>query len=229
MIRAVNSVARMIRLHRIRHRFESCTAHFTPMTDKTFIALDLEMNAKDREAHSAKIIQVGVAIGSYQNYLNQDYIEKSWYVDPKEPIESHITELTGITDDDIRINSSSYRQIHDDLNKIISDNNCCFNPIVWGGGDLSLLKKEITEDLRYCTVFGFREIDVKTIYTFHLISKNKNTKSSLQSAITQNKLKFKGTPHRAVDDARNTLNLFFHLLEKQSKIQDLLSQASSLV
>jgi DNA polymerase III epsilon subunit-like protein len=199
------------------------------MTDKTFIALDLEMNAKDREAHSAKIIQVGVAIGSYRNYLNQDYIEKSWFVDPDEDIEPVITELTGITNSDVKFNSSSYKQIHDDINKFISDNFCCVNPVVWGGGDLPLLTKEIKQDLGYCNVFGFREIDVKTIHTFYLISKNKNTKSSLQSAITQNKLKFKGTPHRAVDDARNTLNLFFHLLEKQSKIQDLLGQASSLV
>ena len=123
----------------------------------------------------------------------------------------------------------SYKQIHDDLNKLISDNFCLNNPIVWGGGDLPLLTKEIKQNLGYCNIFGYREIDVKTIHTFFLLSKNKNTKASLKSTLSQYKLKFIGTPHRAVDDARNTLNLFFYLMEKQSKIQNFLNEASNLI
>jgi inhibitor of KinA sporulation pathway (predicted exonuclease) len=42
------------------------------------------------------------------------------------------------------------------------------------------------------------------------------------------KIKFKGTAHRADVDAANTLRLFFTILERQSKMYDIIDSARSL-
>jgi inhibitor of KinA sporulation pathway (predicted exonuclease) len=68
--------------------------------------------------------------------------------------------------------------------------------------------------------FGRREIDVKTLNTFLMISQDKSTTSSLKSAMGRFKMQFQGTPHRADVDASNTLALFFGLLRRQSKLED---------
>ena len=199
------------------------------MSDKTFIALDLEMNTKDGSRFPGKIIQVGIAIGSLDNYINQDYIEKSWFIDPEELIEPSITELTGITNDDVKYNSSSFKDIHDEISNVLELYKCVSNPVVWGNGDTKHLIDEIEKNVGFCNIFRFRDIDVKTLHTFHLIANKRKLNSSLKSALQYHKIKFNGIPHRAVDDARNTLNLFFYLLNKQIKTQEHLSQAVSLL
>jgi len=198
------------------------------MTDKTFIALDLEMNTKEGSRFPGKIIQVGIAVGSLQNYSNQDYFEKSWFVDPEENIETYITELTGITNNDVKNNSLSFQQIHDEIFNYLNDFKCVNNPVVWGNGDTRYLTDEIKAHNGFCNIFYCRDIDVKTLHTFNLLVNNKKLNSSLKSALSYYKIKFNGTPHRAVDDARNTLNLFFYLIEKQNKIQDILNAAAQL-
>ena len=60
-----------------------------------FLALDLEMNQP-----SGKIIQVGIAIGSANDRRDQ-YITKKWYINPNEPLDQFIIDLTGITQSDI--------------------------------------------------------------------------------------------------------------------------------
>jgi len=41
-------------------------------------------------------------------------------------------------------------------------------------------------------------------------------------------MKFEGTPHRADDDALNTLRLFFNILDRQHKMQMLIDNAKDL-
>jgi inhibitor of KinA sporulation pathway (predicted exonuclease) len=190
------------------------------MIDKYFIALDLEMNCKQDSSEPGKIIQVGIAIGNYENYLNQQYIERSWFVNPNEDIEPYITELTGISNDDMRY-ASSYSEIHYEIKSLIDQYSCFVNPVVWGGGDSNLFKSEVRDAIGFCHIFGFREIDIKTIHTFNLLVQNKKTTSSLKSALSFYKMKFEGTPHRAVDDARNTLNLFFKFINRENNILEL--------
>lgn len=206
------------------------------MEDRNFLALDLEMNSLEGSGEPGKIIQVGVAIGTLNafrfNSANPNnklpYIEKSWYVHPGEKIYPRITELTGITDDDVQNFSSPIELIYHELQVLISKYSCYTNPVVWGGGDSQLLKNEIKETLGCCHIFGHRDIDVKTLHTFYLLSGNKKTNSSLKTALNSHKMRFDGLEHRAMDDARNTLNLFFAMMDKQIKLNTIIEQAVNL-
>lgn len=206
------------------------------MEDKNFLALDLEMNSFEGSDKPGKIIQVGVAIGTLNafrfnstNPLNKlPYIEKSWYVHPGEKIYNRITELTGITDEDVQKHSTPLEIIHHELQVLLSTYSCYVNPVVWGNGDSELLKTEIREAIGCCHIFGHRDIDVKTLHSFQLISNNKKTNSSLRTALGAYKMRFDGVPHRAMDDARNTLNLFFTMLNRQMLFNDIVDQAAKL-
>jgi inhibitor of KinA sporulation pathway (predicted exonuclease) len=111
---------------------------------------------------------------------------------------------------------------------LLQEYKCFPNPVVWGGGDAHLFKKEAKEKFGYCKVFGHREIDLKTIHSFFQMAKNEKLNSSLKSTLASYKLNFIGTQHRAVDDARNTLNLFFAMILKQKAIYNLINEASKL-
>ena len=70
--------------------------------NQKYLALDLELNnADDGSTPNPKIIQVGVAIGSAKQSPSE-WITKKWYVRVNEPIYPFITELTGITNQDIQ-------------------------------------------------------------------------------------------------------------------------------
>lgn len=179
---------------------------------KKYLSIDLEMNQPSR-----KIIQVGIAIGSYDDYQNEEIQTCKWYLDPEEPISEFITELTGITDSDIKEMSISYETLAERLSYFINTEDVFVNPITWGGGDSSELLQEFTKRNIEFKHFGHRWIDVKTYYVFDRIAKNKSTKGGLSSAmeaLSNNKLHFKGKAHRADVDAFNTLRLFFHCMNK---------------
>ena len=110
--------------------------------EKYYLALDLELNnSSDGSTPNPPIIQVGVAYGNYNDYLDNTIKTRKWYIDPKEPIFPFITSLTGITDDDIKNFAISHDEIAQELSFLVS----CFkigNPITWGGGDITELKNE---------------------------------------------------------------------------------------
>ena len=200
---------------------------------KNFLALDLEMNTPEQSDTPGKIIQVGIAIGNLNQYINdpknyQQYIEKSWYVNPHEKIYPRITELTGISDEETINQSTTLEDIQNEIFLLMKQYECYPNPIVWGGGDAELLKKELRENVGYLKIFGHREIDLKTIYTFFKLSKDEKTNSSLKSTLINYKLDFLGTQHRAVDDARNTLRLFFAMIQKQKIINNIINEANKI-
>ena len=198
-------------------------------TTQNYLSLDLELNnAEDDSTSNPKIIQVGVSVGSYEDYLNGELYKEKWYIDPQEPIFPFITELTGITDDDIARNAVPHEHVAKELSALIKARDCFVNPITWGGGDSVELKKEFrARDIDF-RCFGRRWIDVKTWYTFLRFAKGQPAKAGLKSAMHEFKLKFDGVPHRADDDALNTLRLFFKFLELQTEMNSVINMAKSI-
>lgn len=191
-----------------------------------YISLDLELNnAQNNETPNPKIIQVGIAVGN----LNQGVLfTKSWLVDPKEPIYEFITQLTGIDDYKISLESVSLSVIAQELSEIIKNYECFVNPITWGSGDATCLIKEFKENEIRFSHFGRRELDVKQLYLFLMQAQNKSTKGGLASAMGKFKLPFIGKAHRADVDAKNTLLFYFELLNRQKKLENINSIIKSI-
>lgn len=185
-----------------------------------YLSLDLELNNKN-DGTTPKIIEVGVCVGSP---VNPEEIQKyNWYMDPQEPITPFITELTGITDEIIQEKSVSHETVAEELGEIIKQNQCFVNPICWGGSgfssDASELKEEFNQRNIHFPFFGRRIFDVKTLYVFQQMTSGRNSRGGLKSALSRNKLEFIGEPHRASDDAFNTLRLFFYYINRYKKLQ----------
>ena len=65
--------------------------------EQCYFALDLELNnSQDNSTVNPKIIQIGLAVGNYNDYVNQSLSTYKWFLDPQEPIFEFITQLTGI-------------------------------------------------------------------------------------------------------------------------------------
>ena len=196
---------------------------------QSYIALDLELNnAQDNSTPNPKIIQVGVAIGSWDHFSGDAIITKKWYLNPNEPIYPFITELTGITDEDVQTKSVSHAQLAEELYVLCQEHHVYKNFITWGQGDYAELKAEFDARNIPFKFGGHRIIDVKTFYTLHMLAKNKMPNGGLSSGLNEFKLKFQGTPHRADEDALNTLRLFFAIIERQSKMYYLINSAKDI-
>ena len=194
-----------------------------------YLALDLELNnAEDGSTPNPPIIQVGVAIGNYANYINNTFITRKWYFDPHEPIFPFITKLTGITDEDVVTKSVTHQQFAEEFGEMMKLYKPFVNPVTWGGGDSTELKKEMADRNIPFSFFGHRWIDVKTWYVLRLLANGKRPVGGLRSAMGTYKMHFEGEPHRADVDAFNTLRLFFNILERQNKMQELIDGAKQL-
>ena len=136
--------------------------------NQKYLALDLELNnADDGSTPNPKIIQVGVAIGSAKQSPSE-WITKKWYVRVNEPIYPFITDLTGITNQDIQQFGMTHYEIGQELSRLIKDNDVFVNPVTWGGGDSTELKSEFEQHGIEFRHFGRRWIDVKTWYVLRL-------------------------------------------------------------
>jgi DNA polymerase III epsilon subunit-like protein len=183
-----------------------------------FLSLDLELNnAPDNTTPNPKIIEVGVSIGDLE--LSDDTFKVfHWYLDPREPIYPNITELTGITDEDISNRAVSHETCAQELSDLIAEHKCFVNPVTWGGGDSVALLKEFRDRGITFNHFGRRWIDVKTYHVMRSIAIGGSYKGGLSSVMGRYRLPFKGTPHRAHIDAFNTLRLFKLLVNRHNTL-----------
>jgi inhibitor of KinA sporulation pathway (predicted exonuclease) len=196
--------------------------------DQKYLALDLELNnAQDGSTPNPKIIQVGVAIGSARQDP-KEWITKKWYVKINDPIYPFITDLTGITTQDIQQFGMTHYDIGQELSRLIKEHDVFVNPVTWGGGDSTELKDEFNQHGIEFRHFGRRWIDVKTWYTLRLLANGKRPAGGLSSAMGVYKLQFEGQAHRADVDAYNTLRLFFEILKRQKQMLDTVSLAKGL-
>ena len=190
------------------------------MKPENFFAIDLELlNKKDGTV--PKIIQVGCAFANIST--PEDIKTFSWYLNPGEPITPFIQSLTGITDEIIQEKSVDHQTVAKELGELLKVYNIHSSPIVWGssnGNDASKLKDEFRERNIDFPFFGYRVLDVKTIFTFNQILKQRTKKSGLSKAMASYGLKFEGRQHDAAEDAKNTLRFFFHLLYRQKTFED---------
>jgi inhibitor of KinA sporulation pathway (predicted exonuclease) len=191
-------------------------------SNQNYLALDLELNQP-----SGKIIQVGVAIGSIKDRRTQ-YLTKKWYIRPNEPLDPFIIDLTGITEADLSKYSVSHDTVARELAELIKEHKTFINPVTWGGGDSTELLAEFCKNHADFPHFGRRWIDVKTWYTYLLLSQGKNPAGGLASAMGAYKLQFQGQAHQADVDAENTLAFFFTLMQRQSKLEGLLRSAKDI-
>lgn len=185
-------------------------------TNRNYLALDLEMNQP-----SNKIIQVGITIGNAgQN--PKDWLKKFWYLNPYEQITPEIEALTGINQFNVENEDTPLKDVAQELGDLIYKHNVFVNPVTWGVGDTQLLLKTFVDANIEFKHFGRRWVDVKSFHTFLNFAKGKSVTGGLKSVMGSYKLQCEGTAHRADVDAYNTLKLFFHLLERQSKLEALL-------
>jgi inhibitor of KinA sporulation pathway (predicted exonuclease) len=181
--------------------------------DTSYMALDLELNGAD-------IIQVGVAIGNADTDPD-DYVVRSWYVQPKsgEAIHPWITDLTGIDQDLLDSCAVDHGTVASELGGLIHDTGVFVNPVQWGLGDADELLAEFRQLGCHFPHFGRRVIDVKHFYLYIEAANGHSLAGGLRSSMGRHGLQFSGTPHRADHDALNTLRFFFHLLRRQESLE----------
>jgi DNA polymerase III alpha subunit (gram-positive type) len=186
------------------------------LRDQNYIAIDLELNKDDETDKITKIIQVGIAIGS--PFRPKEIQTWSWYVNPEEKISTFITQLTGINDEMVTLQSTPLHQIADEISSLIKKHDVFINPVQWGFGDAEELVKTFESNGIAFPHFGRRVIDVKTIYVFLEMASGRSPAGGLSSSMKKYKIHFQGKTHRADSDAPNTLRFFFHLLERQGSL-----------
>ena len=190
-----------------------------------YFSLDLELNSK-RDGSVPKIIQVGIAIGSIDDQENIKTF--SWYLNPQEDITPFITQLTGITDDMVQNQSVTHETLAEELGALLTSNNVFVNPITWGQNDnLELLQEFKERDINF-PFFGRRIIDVKTTYGFLEQVNGRSPSGGLRKSMNRYKCPFIGESHRADVDALNTLRFYFHLLNRQKKLEDTVNLMKSI-
>lgn len=168
--------------------------------------LDLEMNQP-----SGKICQIGAVIGD--TITGEIEQRLRIYVNPGEPIAPYITELCGITQEQIDAEGVSLTEAYTQLRDWHLKYSDFMNPVTWGGGDNAELLNQLGNDTIADWCFGRRWIDAKTLVVSRMIARdNKIYSGGLASAMKRFGLKFQGRKHDAQDDAENTWKIYYHML-----------------
>jgi DNA polymerase III alpha subunit (gram-positive type) len=169
-------------------------------------SLDLELNQP-----SGKIVQIGAVVGDTDTGEITQRLRI--YVNPGEPIAPFITELCGITQEQIDNEGmplDDAYQLLKDFHRKYTD---FLNPLTWGGGDSAEVREQLSNKAREDWCFGRRWIDAKTLAVSRMIAReNKVLSGGLSSVMKRYGLKFDGRAHDAQDDAENTFKIYHHML-----------------
>jgi inhibitor of KinA sporulation pathway (predicted exonuclease) len=186
-----------------------------------YLSLDLELNTDGTKTD--EICEVGIALGSPGHLLLKD----SRLIKIKQPLHPRTTELTGITQEAVN-NGVELQEVADWLAAIIDEHKPFVNAVIWGVGDTVELLDEFRKNDISFPYFGRRFIDVKHFFLFIEAANGRALSGGLRSSMGKHKLQFIGTPHRAADDAYNTLRFFFHLLQRQRKLEEMYQTAMQI-
>jgi inhibitor of KinA sporulation pathway (predicted exonuclease) len=185
-----------------------------PIRENFYLSLDLELNTNGQETD--EICEVWIAIGSPGNIFLRD----SKLIKIKEPLHPKTTEITGITQEDVD-GGIELNEVAEWLSNHINTHKPFVNPVIWGIADATELLTEFRNNGISFPYFGRRIIDVKHFFLFIEAANGRALSGGLRSAMNKHKLQFIGKPHRAENDAHNTLRLFFHLLQRQRKLEEM--------
>jgi inhibitor of KinA sporulation pathway (predicted exonuclease) len=192
-----------------------------PMRDINYLSLDLELNTNGKETD--EITEVGITVGNFGGIFLKD----SKIVKIKKPLHPRSTELCGITQQDVD-NGCELSEVAEWLSIIIDTHKPFVNPVVWGIGDSVELLNEFKSNGIDFPYFGRRIIDVKHHFLFVEAANGRALSGGLRASMAKHKLNFIGEPHRAVNDAHNTLRFYFHLLQRQRKLEEMLQTAQQI-
>lgn len=169
------------------------------------LVLDLEMNQP-----SGKIIQVGACVMCARSGDLKDKF--SVFVNPQEPINPEIIELTGITGAQA-VSGTSCKNAYRQLELFAMKHKAFQTPIVWGSGtrgnDASELYKQ--SETSEPSFMGHRVVDAKALYQSVAMIENLKVRRGLSSAMEAVGLRFEGRPHNALADAINTARIWYKL------------------
>lgn len=181
------------------------------------MSLDAEYNQP-----SGKTIQIGAAIFNSRTAELVARIEL--IVNPNEPINPEITELTGIRDQDVQ-NGMTIIEAYDELRAFHKKHKAFKNPIVWGSGNSNdsahiyaeyrkaNLQMKDESFLQEDNFMGFRVLDVKTIYQSVQLHTNSEHGGGLAKSMAKFGLTFEGESHRALTDAMNAFRFWYYLVK----------------
>lgn len=160
---------------------------------------------------SGSIISIGAVVGNIETGQILDRFHV--FVNPNEPINPGITQLTKITQENVNSGltlEEAYLKL-----KTMHENYFSFiNAITWGGGDsqelLRQLKIHNPHFEGWC--FGRRWIDTKTLFISWRLANKEAIQGGLARSMTKVGLAFKGQKHNALDDAENTFRMYCKML-----------------
>lgn len=178
------------------------------------MVLDAEYNQP-----SHKTIQIGAAVYDVRSAVCYGTLEL--YVNPGEQIAPEITDLTGITNQDVK-NAPDIIEAYEELRDFHKKHKCFRNPLVWGSGvrndSIALYADYIeeliageTEEEPPENFMGYRVLDTKTLFQSLMLFENRGYAGGLSDCMKRCGLTFEGEKHRALTDARNTFKFWYYL------------------
>lgn len=181
-----------------------------------YLSLDLEMNQP-----SGAIVQIGAVVGEVLTGEILGTFSKYVSLPEGEELNPFIIKLCNIDLDTYESEKIDLKDAYIALLDFRSKYEVERNPITWGGGDSDYLYKQTYvacgNELKNWP-FGRRWVDIKTVFQMYCIANGIKHQSGLSKSLTKLGLRFSGTKHNALDDAKNTFYAATKLLTKMINV-----------